>query len=185
MSTANFYHGNTSNIFAVLMSNTCNDEFGFDDLKSCIAEKLSENLDNTALDTFSTSHKQNFDRNFQGSHLYDLNTQKTFGDMTISIEVSMILREAYYDGASLDYDLSFSTDWSDDFESYEDAVTEAAYQSDMNAGLKVIQSRNIEEWVSVTKDALIELTEKIFGEVSTPLNIAGIFSNGEAVYSKA
>jgi hypothetical protein len=108
---------------------------------------------------------------------------KDFGDVNVQVNINCVARHAYYEGASLDWYVTCTmeneTELIDDMD-YE--INE--WMSYMNAGLRTIQSRNAEKWVTSIKDSLIETVEKIFTENSTPLVVTARFSNGETMYKK-
>ena len=57
--------------------------------------------------------------------------------------------------------------------------------SDMNKGLRIIQSKNAEKFCEIAISKLSEQLEKIFETYSQhKLQCDGVFSNGEAIYSE-
>jgi hypothetical protein len=122
-------------------------------------------------------------RSYGSTPLFQLYHSKDFGDVTVQVNINCVARHAYYEGASLDWYVTCTmgneTELIDDMD-YE--INE--WMSYMNAGLRTIQSRNTEAWVTSIKDSLIETVEKIFTENSMPLAVTARFSNGETHYAK-
>jgi hypothetical protein len=122
------------------------------------------------------------DRNYCASNLFSYRVSKWFGDLEVEVQIVAQMVSGYYEGASLDYDVTVFD--GDHFSDSEDAVLYAFDQSDMNEGMKVIQQRHAEVWVDRAKAQLIALTEQVFEQVSMPLKVVATFSNGETIYEK-
>jgi hypothetical protein len=122
------------------------------------------------------------DRNYCASNLFSYRASKWFGDLEVELQIVAQMVSGYYEGASLDYDVTVFD--GDHFSDSEDAVLYAFDQSDMNEGMKVIQQRHAEVWVDRAKAQLIALTEQVFEQVSMPLKVVATFSNGETIYEK-
>jgi hypothetical protein len=122
------------------------------------------------------------DRNYCASNLFSYRASKWFGDLEVEVQIVAKMVSAYYEGASLDYDVTVFD--GDHFSDSEDAVLYAFDQSDMNEGMKVIQQRHAERWVDRAKSELIVLIEQVFEQVSMPLKVVATFSNGETIYEK-
>ena len=189
MSTPNFWHGNASKVYAVLLSQTAEndegemetyypDDWEYEDLQIYCKEKLDE-LPYEVIDGESL---QEDNRSYPASSWYTLYKYKTFGDMEVRVSVTVKYVSAYYDGGTLDWELAYGDDNSD---TYEGAFDYQFEYSDMNAGLRVIQLRNAEEWADNMASEMVEAVEKVLADISQPLKCDAVFSNGEAVYSAA
>jgi hypothetical protein len=194
MGTSNFY-SNGKTIFAVLMNYEDEvfdengeptgetkmrqaDEYDYEDLKDYVIELMEESK-------FKYQDNGNFrnNRNFEGTLLGSLNIDKCFGDICVEVRINAVIRSGYYEGANLDYEVEYYTgsDWDDlidfkyDFENH----------SDMGVGLQTIQIKHAERWAEKIAEELTDEVERIFTQVSNPLQVVGRFSNGETVYAKA
>lgn len=151
----------------------------------------------TSLEHGFTDDTKFHDRNYQRASLGALNVSKTFGDITVELKLTSILQSAYYEGATLDYMLEVYNggEMIEPYDtcSLEDIVidlfdlnyNEHDY-SEMSKGLRTIQCRNAFNWIEEQVSLLGEQLEKIYERFSShKLQCDGVFSNGEAVYSKA
>ena len=209
MGTSNFARGNTSRVFAVLMnedvyvcsecgayhyeeSPECCEGATYEeesraveyhdvlDLKSYVRE-LAEQKASKGIQ-YSDEDGSDNDRNYCGHDLFSYRMSKWYGDIEIEVQIVAKMVSAYYEGASLDFDVTVFD--GDHFSDSDDAILYAFDQSDMKEGMKVIQQRHAERWVDKAKDQLIELVEQVFEQVSMPLKVVGTFSNGETIYEK-
>jgi hypothetical protein len=122
------------------------------------------------------------DRNYCGHDLFSYRMSKWYGDIEIEVQIVAKMVSGYYEGASLDFDVTVFD--GNSFSDSDDAVLYAFDQSDMNEGMKVIQQRHAELWVDRAKSELIILIEQVFEQVSMPLRVVATFSNGETIYEK-
>jgi len=150
MSTPNFYNKNASKIFAVELE----EDFEYDDLidnlrsaiKNCVPADRWEGDNN---------------RSYEGKIFAEIN--KTIGKWGITI--NLIIRNAYYSGANLDWGVEIEDqNTGDSFERGEDKISNTAENYIQNEIAKI---------------------EKVFSDYSIPLICVGIFSNGEAIYQEA
>jgi hypothetical protein len=180
MGTSNFARGNTSRVFAVLMGDV--ESYDVDDFKDYIREVAKESAPKDI--QYSKEDGSDRDRNYCASNLFSYRASKWFGDLEVEVQIVAQMVSGYYEGASLDYDVTV-------FDGYEfsDGDNSVEYLfgnncSCMNQGLLKIQQRNAEQWVDRAKDQLIALTERVFEQVSMPLKVVATFSNGETIYEK-
>lgn len=120
---------------------------------------------------------------------------KSYGDVWLNVRVTAVIQSAYYEGATLDYLIHIDTN-NDSFkystgssydEDLEDILEMAfdEYYSEMNAGLRAIMKPKAELWIEQTIDELSTKVETLFEQwTEHKLVCQGVFSNGEAVYSK-
>ena len=120
-----------------------------------------------------------------------------YGDIEVSITIVGQLVGAYYEGASLDFEVYIDNggEWVALENGYY-STTEADilndlfapqyghYYSEMNQGLRRILMNKAVKWAEKEVETLKETIEQVFEKVSQPLNVVGTFSNGETIYSK-
>ena len=195
MGTGNFHNRNASKVYAVLMNYeepvldendnetgetrtvSCED-FEYEDLGYNINEKFKE-AEKKGLFQFVEKNEYDTDclRSFPSRIKGIVYKSKCFGDVEVEVCISLLLTNGYYEGANLDYlepEVTFNG-YDSDFK----------YSSDMSEGMKVIQSKNADKWTNKQIAFLTEEIEKIYTELSTPLNVVARFSNGETMYAKA
>ena len=211
MGTSNFARGNTSRVFAVLMnedvyicsecgayhyeeSPECCDgatyeeetraveQFDVEDFVDFVREVAKESAPKDI--QYSDEDGSDNDRNYCGHDLFSYRTSKMYGDIEVEVQVIAKMVSGYYEGASLDFDVTV-------FDGYEFSDSDDSVEylfgnncSCMNQGLLKIQQRHAERWADRTKDQLIALTEQVFEQVSMPLRVVATFSNGETIYEK-
>lgn len=175
MGTPNFASGNASHIFVV--GAEIEEQWEWEDIKSNIFSALFAEFG----DKFTDGGYAEDNRSYGESSIGSVMVSKLFGDVWIEIQLSAVIRSAYYQGANLDWYVQYcdGRDW---FDNYTDIKFE--YYSDMNKGMCVIQRNNAISWIESMKDDIIERIEKVFKENSDPYNCTGIASNGEGFYSK-
>jgi len=199
MGTSNFYNKNASKYFAVLMDSeqpVLDDEgneteeteihtvedYEVDDFIEYIHEKLTESKFENWIPTKLIWEKDS-NRNFEGRILGELSEEKKYGDVWAKVEIEVIMRNGYYEGANLDWNIKFLLDGN---EVDEDCIREDfVWNSDLNTGLATMVAQKAEKWMSNKRGELISEIERIFTEISEPLVKVATFSNGETIYSKA
>lgn len=166
------------------------ESYEIDDFKYNIRESLN-NIGFDEVDDYDNN------RSYCGHFLAERKEYKMFGDVEVGFSVKAILRSAYYEGATLDWEAY-------GYEGYEleDADTNTyghgkpntmeveieecfEFQSEMNAGLQAIQRKNAEKWAQAKFAEVIEELEKVYSEYSQhKLQVKARFSNGETIYQK-
>jgi hypothetical protein len=202
MGTSNFHNVNAYNVYAVMMNyeQEILDEDGneTDETETIAPEswEVEDFIDDIRTQAEALTVGSNFKyykelemadphslRSYGSTPLFQLYHKKDFGDVGVEININCVARHAYYEGASLDWYVSCTI--AGETNLIEDTDYEIdEYISDMNAGLRKIQSRNVEAWAASVKDSLIETVEKLFTENSMPLVVTARFSNGETHYAK-
>ncbi|MEY2869829.1 MAG: hypothetical protein RIR01_2331 [Bacteroidota bacterium] len=120
---------------------------------------------------------------FPSTELFQLYTQKTFGDIEVQVNINCVIRSGYYEGACLDWYITAS--YANEVYYIKDIdYTIDEYMSNMNAGLRTIIARKAQAWVEKSKDMLVNIIEEFYKINSTPLMVTARFSNGETVYQK-
>ena len=197
MGTSNFYNRNASKVFAVLMNyetpilNEEGEETGETETtspESWECEMLIEDVQNHLKESkfYSYIPKEPIwdrERNYEGRTIGSLSIEKEYGGVNIEVEINAILRSAYYEGANLDWDCVIKLNGAET-DSNEFSV-DFGYTSDLSAGLNAIIAPKALKWAEKMQNELIEEMERIFTEVSMPLNVVARFSNGETMYEKA
>ena len=170
------------------------ESYEIDEFKEYLRETAEEEIKNRKNIFFKEESGSDNDRNYCATDLFSFNTSKMFGDIEVEVSIIGQIVSAYYEGASLDFEVqiyngseSVSLDRYSNVESVLDdlfAPRYDHYNSDMNQGMRKIQMNNAIKWAEKTKTELIELIEEVFTKVSQPLNVLGTASNGETFYEK-
>lgn len=177
MGTSNFYVENASKVFALLPSEEDEPILWWDDTKMWIEDTLNENgyrecSSGTERDAERIAVKS-IDRQFMG--------------VWVEVSITSIVRYGYYEGASLDWDVSIHIGAVE----YDVAVFERFCAEDLECasdesyGLCKANAPKLVAWVERAKNDLVEELEKIYEQLSIPLRVAARFSNGETIYAKA
>jgi len=197
MGTSNFYNKNASKVFAVLMNyetpildddgneteeteTVSPEDFECDDLIEDVQNHLKESK---FYSWIPSKPVWDNDRNYSGRKIGSLSVGKQYGGVSIDIGIEAILRSAYYEGANLDWELIITIDGADT--DFEDFLQDFSYASEMSVGLCTIVSRKALKWAEKMQNELIKEIEKIYTEISMPLQVMARFSNGETMYTKA
>lgn len=182
MSTGNFYNVNTKYIYAVIPEDDCEYKF--------VEEELKEKLDALREDLQADEGREiarTGNRNYPEKCVGRIELQKYIRDIDLRIEINVLLRSAYYEGANLDYNYRFCID-NEEYECISDACEEFIYKyvnAYKNEGMAKIQSKNAEKWLEKTLDKVTDKIEDIFKETCTHvLEVSSVFSNGETWYSE-
>lgn len=203
MATPNFARPQNASKYFVVLTSYQDEETGetvypsdwaYDDLKENIGTEI-ESIGGNSLDE-AIGHDINYHRQAIGS----LSSDKYFGDINVELEIKIVVQSAYYEGATLDYLISiynggemievedgyYKTTVEDIVEDlFETKYNDHDY-STMNKGMRMIQSKNAVSWLNSEIEKLSKQIETILETYSEhKLNCAGVFSNGEAVYTKA
>lgn len=165
-------------------------EFEYKDLKDNLGSDIAE-LGGTALDE-AWDNDRSYNRQAVGS----LSSDKYYGDLEVSVKLTVVVQSAYYEGATLDYLIEIDNgevfeevDENDTIEDIIDDLFQVEYNddnySDMSKGLRIIQSKNAVKWVENEIQQLSKQIEVILENYSShKLQCDGVFSNGEAIYSE-
>lgn len=163
-------------------------ESEYDYLKTSLGNSIKE----IGGDSLDESYAN--DRNYHRQSVGKVTSSKLFGDIEVELELVAIIQSAYYEGATLDYIIqiyngSENVEVDSDEDDIIDDLFETTYAdhdySNMNKGMRIIQSKNALKWVEEEIESLSSQLEVIFEQYSEhKLQRQGVFSNGEAVYSK-
>ena len=194
MGASNFYNRNAKNVYAVLMDyeDVVFDEDGneteetqmvaceswdYDNLVDYVTELMDEQK------VFNSVDRVEFynNRNYEATGIKSLVAYKSFGDVEVEVLLTAVVRSGYYEGANLDWEINYyagsgyidEVDFLYDFERLYD-----------NQGMAKIQCRNAEKWATKVGEQMIEELERIFTQVSKPLEVVARFSNGETIYKE-
>lgn len=194
MGASNFYNRNANNVYAVLMDyeDVVFDEDGneteetqmvqceswdYDNLIDYVTELMDEQTLFKAVERVQFSDN----RNYEATGIKSLVSYKTFGDVEVEILLTAVVRSGYYEGANLDWEINYYAG-----SGYDDILNlsyEFASQYD-NQGMAKIQCRNAENWAKKEGERMVEELERIFTQVSKPLEVVARFSNGETIYKE-
>ena len=190
MATRNFYVKNANDVYAFAME--AEDCFDFDDSLDCIKEAgiLKYGFEETS--------GSDGDRNYCGDYILD----KSFGGkkfynsgLTVNIDITIIVRSGYYQGANLDFELEVMNDYYDpyklgDYECEEDLIEAMAdeFVEDCdvyNYGLRKCFKKRYKVFLEDYIDKAIEYTNKVLENLcEEEYCLIGTASNGEGFYQK-
>lgn len=200
MGASNFHNVNAHNVYAVLMNyeQPIYDDNGEEtnELETCVrdtyecddfVQMLKEDAKELApLKGFGYYHACDTDPHQLNSYcsipLFQFYKNKNFGDVDVTVSINCVIRVAYYEGANLDWYITYDVCGINMDEI--DFLAEMQWQSEMPAGMIKIQCNNAERFASNIADELIEIAEDFFKQNSMPLGVTAKFSNGETYYSK-
>jgi hypothetical protein len=200
MGTSNFHNVNARNVYAVMMNyeQPVLDDDGeeTDEMEDCAPElwecndfmdMLKEDAKELApLKGFSYHDTCDTDphelRSYNSIPLFQFYKNKKFGDVDVTVSINCVVRVAYYEGANLDWFITYDACGINMNEI--DFLADMEWQSEMPAGMIKIQCKNAENFASNTADELIEVVEDFFKKSSMPLGVTARFSNGETHYAK-
>ena len=165
------------------------DDWAYDDLVGNIGSRVKElggTPENESIESGSYSI----------SSLGVFKHRKWYGEVPVTVIFTLVVQSAYYEGATLDwlvhvegccdtYRYSTGSSYDESLDDIMDMVFDPDYV-DMNAGLCTIMKPKAKAWAERQIEELTEMLEKLCAEWSDhKLHCAGVFSNGEAVYTKA
>lgn len=194
MGASNFYNRNAKNVYAVLMDyeDVVFDEDGneteetqmvaceswdYDNLVDYVTELMDEQKLFKAVDRVEFYNN----RNYEATGIKSLVAYKSFGDVEVEVLLTAVVRSGYYEGANLDWELNYYA--GSGYDDILDLTYEFESQYD-NQGMAKIQKRNAEKWATKVGEQMIEELERIFTQVSKPLEVVARFSNGETIYKE-
>lgn len=194
MGASNFYNRNAKNVYAVLMDyeDVVFDEDGneteetqmvqceswdYDNLIDYVTELMDEQKLFKAVDRVEFYDN----RNYEATGIKSLVAYKTFGNVEVEVLLTAVIRSGYYEGANLDWELNYYA--GSGYDNILDLTYEFESQND-NQGMAKIQCRNAEKWVIKIRKQMVEELERIFTQVSKPLEVVARFSNGETFYKE-
>lgn len=194
MGASNFYNRNAKNVYAVLMDyeDVVFDEDGneteetqmvaceswdYDNLVDYVTELMDEQK------VFNSVDRVEFynNRNYEATGIKSLVSYKSFGDVEVEVLLTAVVRSGYYEGANLDWEINYYAG-----SGYDD-ILDLTYEFESqyeNQGMAKIQKRNAEKWATKVGEQMIEELERIFTQVSKPLEVVARFSNGETIYKE-
>lgn len=200
MGTSNFYNVNARNVYAVMMDYeqpVLNDEGEeTDEMEYCAREswECDEFMDMLKEDAKELaplkgfSYHQTCDQDPHELHsyssipLFQFYKNKKFGDTYVTVNINCVVRVAYYEGASLDWYITYDVCGINMDQI--DFLGDMEWQSSMPAGMVKIQCKHAENFASNTAEELIEVIEEFYKQNSMPLRVTARFSNGETHYAK-
>lgn len=175
MSTINFYKKNANHVFAI----DCQSDFDFDDTMSLITDELFAN-------GWEPDSKYTDDRVYSGHIFATKSTEVSVGRCRIDVTVRAIVRNGYYDGANLDWDLLIDgEDYNPDYIDVDAArdILKANYLYADNIGFCKMQAPNLCRRLQKSVNLLTHELEEVYANFTETLVVVGIFSNGAASYA--
>ena len=167
-----------------------------DDFKEYVRETAKEEVKSLPYE-YRFEDECGNERDYTSFELFSFRTSKMYGDIEVSIKIVGQLVGAYYEGASLDFEVyidnggewvalenGYYTTTESDILNDLFAPQYEHYYSDMNRGLRRILMNKAVKWAEKEVEQLKETIEQVFTKVSQPLNVVATFSNGETIYSK-
>lgn len=166
------------------------DEWECDDLISNIGYSIKEQ------GGIEENERIGNDRSYGIQSLGYIYKTKTYADVQVKVIVKAVLQSAYYEGATLDYliyvkvdgesfDYSTSSRYDSSINDILESVSYYQEYNDLNRGLIAIMKPKITTFIEQSIEELAQKVEVIFEEYTEhKLACNGVFSNGEAIYSK-
>ena len=212
MATSNFYIKNAQGYYAFndtyetendegVMEEVTRDEWDWEDLMDCICYRGEEGK----IFNCPSTEKQN--RRMEARNICETNTDwLTFGNgnawtTETNVESVIVIRNGYYAGAVLDYDVKVMSSQGDNFylsdydnvddmiddymDTLKDIIEWKGEQHKWNVGTFKLQQKNIRKWIEKRINTHIENCEKFCKEnCEMELAVSARFSNGETWYCK-
>ena len=190
MATGNFYVKNANDVYAFGME--AEDCFDYDISLDCIMEAGVSRYG------FEETSGYDGDRNYCGSYILN----KDFGcrdfynsDLSVNIDITIIARSGYYEGANLDFELEVSNDYYDsyklgDYESEEELIDAMAdeFVEDCevyNYGLRKCFKKRYKAFLEAFIDEAIKYANNVLESLcEEEYSVVGVASNGETFYRK-
>ena len=170
------------------------EDYEIDEFEEFLRERAQEKIKNSPYHYKELNSCGN-ERNYTSYDLFSYNISKSYGDIEVEVSIRGQLVGAYYEGASLDFEVeiynggeSVSLDNYSNVENILDDLFEPKYEhtySELSQGLRTILMNKAIKWANNEVEKMKVLIEEVFTEVSEPLNLIGTFSNGEAIYEKS
>ena len=169
------------------------ESYEVDEFKEYLRERAEEKSNNSTY-IYSEEDSCGNERNYTSNELFSLRTSKMYGDIEVYIKITAQIVSAYYEGASLDYEVAIDNGGElCELSEYHkigvddilDDLFAPKYQhnySDMSQGLRTILMNKAIKWAEKEVEKMKDLVEEIFTEVSQPLEVVATFSNGETIY---
>jgi len=186
MSTSNFAQDNTSKIFAC----SSNNEIEYDCLIDSIKTDITQLKDTIPNRSFISSSKLDVieNRNYPATSIGYYYTNIEVYNIQFEIGLTLKAVSGYYEGFTLDFDISLETNISADIyttgiEMLEDIIEYSRYEIPY-VGLTIANKNNIARKIDNTIKILQQEIETIYELSSTPLTKICTMSNGEALYVK-
>lgn len=171
--------------------------FQWEDFKENAISYIEEQIILKNKDNYVCSHKpkDDNDRNYWGQGLTAVGrgfsySNKMFGgyDFEIEVEISAILRSAYYEGANFDWTCEFKLPNTHDIELeylYETAKEDLIYYENFPPSKAIQYAKMIEKKGRKLLDELTSNLEECFKHLADgEYGVSAKFSNGETWYSK-
>lgn len=209
MATSNFYAKNAQSIYALLDTieyeyngekiEEVRDQWDFEDLLDSIRERGTEGNFPNEMDIFN--------RDMDMAELCETDDiWEVFGNGNAHTTDTMLcstigVRNGYYSGANLDYQIKVKTTDGDEFllsdyddvddlvndymDCLEDIIKWRGHQHKWNMGTFYLMEKNIRKWITKRINDEIEKCETFCKSVcDCELSVFGRFSNGETLYTK-
>jgi len=185
MGTSNFHNENATRIYA----DECDYEGAYEDLVSNVRYSLqAKDEAKTIQFTFDDDISLDSElRSFPARSIGTVYENFSFLNADINVELIPLVRSGYYEGANLDYEVSFILE-GENFESITDlisAIQDYPEDYDTTPGLIAIHSNNLQNRLEKSFNTLVEETEATFAELTIPLIRLGGLSDGTSVYEAA
>ena len=200
MGTSNFHNVNARNVYAVMMNyeqpvlddngdetdemeDRAPESWECDDFMDMLKDDAKELAPLKGVSYHHTCDTDPHELNSYSSiPLFQFYKNKKFGDVDVTVNINCVVRIAYYEGANLDWYITYDTCGINMDQI--DFLADMEWHSSMPAGMVKIQCKHAERFASNTADELIEVVEEFYMQNSMPLGVTARFSNGETIYSK-
>ena len=197
MGTSNFYYTNASKVFAVCMNREVpvlddeGNETGETTTEAPERWEIQDTIDNIREqmkgDKYTYYKDEGWDssapRSYPCMNIGRWCVSKEYAGVEIYLTLRASLNSAYYEGACLDWEFDIQVNGS---EVDEVDAEDISYYGTVNSGLAKRIAGYANNWVSKTKEQMVNNLEKIFEEMSEiKLKRVATFSNGETIYEAA
>jgi hypothetical protein len=186
MGTSNFHRVNASKIYAVLMNQPADEdgeyyapeEWEIDEFVGFLRELLGEVQD---ADFYPDGNDPHELRSYPSHVIGRIITEANFagGLIPARIIVTCVMRSGYYEGACLDWHYTEEVN-DEEIDGDFDITDYDLTNEEMGVALF-----NIEHWADGEYKRLTTFVEKVYSDLSNPMEVVATFSNGETIYKMA
>jgi len=184
MGTSNYHIQDASKAYSIDIEH----EFDLSDLELNTRSELSEMCDNKNYNYDECDERPSSElRSFPARTICKIKSEDFhISDLCFNLEFHIIIRNGYYAGANLDFEEWINPNNSEEFETLDNLLNDiSSYPEDYTIDKKDIESvqNELKIWYKKISEEMRTNIEKIFSDLSTPLNVICRFGNGETIYA--
>jgi len=183
MGTRNFARQNASKVFVVPGSMDDEvDSLYFEELLDLVRDRLKQRFIDFSPEE-GVYKNDRYGRNFPAQHVGELRMEEFFGsegDICFSFVVFVVARGGYYQGANLDWEVTFQSDyleWSD--RSQTDIKEHLIDYYELEEAEAGDLAETIYNWLQDESTLLVRSLEEFLGQFCPTYTSMGVASNGE------